>query len=410
MRSKVVRLLALMLLLCGTGIGLAQQGVPKKVRVEEEEEKAAPRAQPKSPPEKSRLEEMLTEALKNNGDIRVAVAKLAEAEAELNRTRVQVTQQVVTLYHAIDTQKKVVQHSERNAMRLHQTGVAVPVRERDEASQTLALAKAKLAELEAQMPGLLGKMSRNAESGALSLPTRMAFSNDGKSLFLEIDTDKPIIPHRAMGPVAEKIRKAFDRPISVSFENRRVTEIVDVLSKDTGLVIKLTEASGVRVPEKLTVRFENLPFGAVLQLLEDSLPYYTIVVRDYGLLITHCQSVPPGALSVQEFLRQKPADEPGHQASSGRNPPPKHVKGHIKAIKPKGFIIIDVGSDAGLAKGHTLELFRFAENPPQDTTKHLGTIRILETKEKEALCRQVGRLTHEPKVGDWVTSGWLVGN
>src|SRR5437660_737827 len=41
------------------------------------------------------LEEMLNKALKDNPDIRVAEAKVREAEAELNRTRLQVTQKVL---------------------------------------------------------------------------------------------------------------------------------------------------------------------------------------------------------------------------------------------------------------------------------------------------------------------------
>src|SRR6516165_2137186 len=43
------------------------------------------------------LEEMLAEALKDNPDIRVAEAKRQEADAVLNKTRLQVMQQVVAL-------------------------------------------------------------------------------------------------------------------------------------------------------------------------------------------------------------------------------------------------------------------------------------------------------------------------
>src|SRR5205823_10488997 len=53
--------------------------------------------QPAKPAQASEptLEEMLTNALKDNPDIRVAEAKVREAEAELNRTRLQVTQKVL---------------------------------------------------------------------------------------------------------------------------------------------------------------------------------------------------------------------------------------------------------------------------------------------------------------------------
>src|SRR5206468_7820042 len=54
------------------------------------------------------LEEMLTNALKDNPDIRVAEAKVREAEAELNRTRLQVTQKIVALQQALLAQKAEV--------------------------------------------------------------------------------------------------------------------------------------------------------------------------------------------------------------------------------------------------------------------------------------------------------------
>lgn len=323
MQSKVVRMLAFSLVLLGVGMAMGQQNLKrgeeklptkrKKTRAEEEIDVLGPdhpAVKGKAQQKKSKLEEMLAEALKNNADIRVAIAKMAEAEAELNRTRIQVTQQVAMLYHAIETQKQVVQHAERTAMRVQQLGGgAVPVEKRDEVSQTLAVAKAKLAELEAQMPGLLG----NSPSGySMTIQQAKLVRQEAVLSLLQtrtttIEEAEGKMAHKGAGPMADKIRKALDRSISVAFENQPIAVIVDFLSGDSGLVIK--QGPGAPVQEKLTVRGEKLPFGAVLQLLEDSLPGYIIVVRDYGLLITHVQNVPPGAISVQEFLRQKPAEK-----------------------------------------------------------------------------------------------------
>src|SRR5947209_6850608 len=47
-------------------------------------------------PGKSKLEEMLEQALRDNPDLKVAAAKAQEAEAELNRARLAVVQKVVT--------------------------------------------------------------------------------------------------------------------------------------------------------------------------------------------------------------------------------------------------------------------------------------------------------------------------
>src|SRR3989442_3304097 len=58
------------------------------------------------------LEEMLAQALKANPDIRVAESKLREAEAKLNRTRLQVMQKVIAFQHTLEAQRSVVKEAE----------------------------------------------------------------------------------------------------------------------------------------------------------------------------------------------------------------------------------------------------------------------------------------------------------
>ena len=64
------------------------------------------------------LEEMLNKALKDNPDIRVAEAKVREAEAELNRTRLQVTQKVLTFHHSRESQKALIKVAEEDLQRI----------------------------------------------------------------------------------------------------------------------------------------------------------------------------------------------------------------------------------------------------------------------------------------------------
>src|SRR5262249_49519257 len=64
------------------------------------------------------LEEMLNKALKDNPDIRVAEAKMREADAELNRTRLQVTQKVLIFHHSRESQKAMVKVAEDNLARV----------------------------------------------------------------------------------------------------------------------------------------------------------------------------------------------------------------------------------------------------------------------------------------------------
>jgi hypothetical protein len=58
-------------------------------------------------------------------------------------------------------------------------------------------------------------------------------------------------------------------------------------------------------------------------------------------------------------------------------PPPK-VDGVVRASTPEGLVEISLGSDDGLMRGHTLEVYREGATP--NATKYLGRIQILSTK------------------------------
>ncbi len=427
MQSKVVRTLALALLLGAAAVVPAQQATKKihvddeeqaaprakqpakKTRVEEEEETSRPKQ--KAPAAKSRLEEMLSEALKNNPDIRVAAAKVSEAEAELNRTRLQVTQKVVTLYYAIEAQKKIVEHAEKRDNTGQRLGTALSPNEIDELKQTLALAKGKLAELEAQLPALLGTLPQAEANYYRAIQEARLWRRN--SIASSLQTRRAMIEeaegersHSAAGPMAEKIRKALSRPITVQITDRPVTEVANTLSNFSGLVVKYVADRKAPIEETVTLSCKDMPFSSVLQLLEDSLPNYTIVVRDYGLLITASHSVPPGAVSVQEFLRRNQAEESRRQSSGPKNPPAENVEGLVKNTDASGLLTITIGSDAGLTKGHTLELFRLNPEAPSQS-KYLGTIRILEVEAHQSVAQPVGRLSTPPHRGDRVASRLL---
>lgn len=407
MRSKVVRIPALALLFCGAAMTTAQQpGAPG----------GSPSGMPgnptkqKTPPEKSKLEEMLAEALKNNPDIRVAAAKLAEADAELNRTRLQVMQKVVTVYHAIETQKKTVSRWESEARRLRKEveRATVDPAVLAETENQLALAKGKLEELEAQLPTLLGKSGRAEPDGAHDTALLSALDAIVRQHESFADQNRKsnafaqrMRQQNAAGPMVERIRKALQTPVKVDYKDMTFDAILkDLAKKVEGLsfrnIVYLSNSSIEKT--KINLRFEEaLPVAAILQALEDE-TRCSFIVRDYGILATTGSNLPDGALTVKEFLRQKPADEPRRQSSSGKNPPAKGVDGVVESVDASGLMTISIGSDAGLAKGHTLELFRV--NP----SKYLGTIRILEAGTKESIAQGVGGFADTPKIGDRVAS------
>ena len=95
-----IRLLCLTVFLTGSAALGQQSGQPPK---------------PQDPPKEKKptqLEEWLSEALRNNPDIRVAEAKYREAEAELNRARMLAVQKVVTAQHNVDAANNGVKTAE----------------------------------------------------------------------------------------------------------------------------------------------------------------------------------------------------------------------------------------------------------------------------------------------------------
>jgi hypothetical protein len=75
---------------------------------------------------------------------------------------------------------------------------------------------------------------------------------------------------------------------------------------------------------------------------------------------------------------------------AGNNPPPADVSGRVKNYDPtSGLLTITVGSDAGVLKGHTLQVYRL--EPRGD---YVGVVRILEVRPNEA----VGKFVNKPRI------------
>jgi hypothetical protein len=83
-----------------------------------------------------------------------------------------------------------------------------------------------------------------------------------------------------------------------------------------------------------------------------------------------------------------------------RNPPAEDVHGLIKALdQQSGLVTISIGSDAGLNKGNTLEVFRLAPE-----AAYLGQIEILAVRPDEAVGKPIVRTRGALQVGDRVAS------
>jgi hypothetical protein len=310
------------------------------------------------------LEEMLNKALKDNPDIRVAEAKVREAEAELNRTRLQVTQKVLAFHHTRESQKAIVKVAEEDLQRIQklEASKAVSQEEVKQAQQRLSAAKAKLAEVEGDMPYLLGQQHGTAVSSVTFSPdgkTVISGAADGTAKLWDAATGQQILepfnvvtlPERHItigkitytapeaGTIAEKVRKALDTQVRVDYRQKPVSEILDDLKKKApGLSIHdLSDISN----QVINLQIEGqVPLRTALELLEDtcsvlreqlggvSAGRVSFVLRDYGLLFAPNSNLPPGAVHVNNLgtavqvtkPKEKPAEKDEKKGEAEKKP------------------------------------------------------------------------------------------
>jgi hypothetical protein len=299
-------------------------------------------------PAAASLEEMLTQALRNNPDIRLAATKVREADAELQRTRLQVTQKIVTLYHAREAQQILVRTAEAMVQSARATG------------DKLIVAKAKLAEIEAEINYLLGKQPARGQGvavmdfdgdGLLDLFVANAtaagsalYHNNGDGTFTDVTqraraasllnalAERRGARPTVHGTMAEKIRKALDLPVTLRGEAAPLVEIVWMLQGKAGVAIEIGGGENLG-GTGVTLNLTNVPLGAALQAIEDKFaavrpdarnadmeyqPAIRIAVRAYGLLIIPENRLPPGAVLMEEFWKGDVGKEKSKAAPQGK--------------------------------------------------------------------------------------------
>jgi hypothetical protein len=177
------------------------------------------------------LEEMLALALKNNPDLRVAEAKLREAEAEWNRTRLGVVQKVIAFRAGLEAARKTAADAEQRLKRLQQLQArgAVATEVVDEAAQALAQAKAQVAKLEADAPYLLGKSQaldilRGLEHLGVDVPRESRVQLGGTDL-----SPSGARPTPLPATAAAKLREALEATVKLDDNQTRFEDVLGYL-------------------------------------------------------------------------------------------------------------------------------------------------------------------------------------
>jgi hypothetical protein len=316
---------------------------------------AAQKAQNKPAPEKkpSQLEQLIAEALQGNPDVRVAEAKMREAEAELNRTRLQVIQKVVAHQHntevlegvvrtaearllAAEANRQVAEAEHQRMAEIVKRGVAAQAdvdaarakvqqatADIQAAKAALQAAKADHAKAQAELPYLLGKATKDDKAAADATRRGLAWlalqqvenrSAAQQALYAlsmaqaEAAWKNAPLPQ---GTVADKLRKALDATFSMKFEGIDLRGVLKDVADQAGITI--VPASGL--PRDLwskavTLDVSNVSRGACFQLLED-MTGVRFGVREYGILVT--DKLPPGVMPLHDFWKggDKPKADAG---------------------------------------------------------------------------------------------------
>ncbi len=361
---------------------------------------------------------MLAKALRDNPDVRLAAAKLAEAAAELNKARLSVVQKVASQYQAVEAQKAAVDGAAAELEETKAAYKAASVSKADmrAAEQKLIDAKAKLAQLEAELPYLLGEEAegKNTTAALLGAATRPPRPEDAELMrhaFLDIIGRAPTLAEAAafgpdgklyvavQGPTADRIRAALDKPFTYNGKDIVLSEIIKKMSEalqiaSQGLVIK-DAAHDVTNVNGVSVDFDNMPLGATLEWVEDTLPNYRFYVRDYGLVFAARDQAPPGAPLLHDFWKgAKAEDKAGTKESSPKIP---NIEGKINAIRPDGQVVLNIGGDAGVRVGDQFEAYLPGKTPGTDV--NMGPIRVTEVKPTQSVAQVIGALMTAPKEG-----------
>jgi len=329
------------------------------------------------------------------------------------------------LYASIEIARKVRDEAEQRyltARRLHQNGAgAVPLEDMRAADLAWKRAIFEVVKLEGEKPALLGKLPGKLGEDKVKREASILWGEREKALLQELlQVEKEHVPFpeeigfyapaevlvqsararavrlREAGPkgtMAERIRKALDTPINGDYKGKPFAEVLKDFEKHLdGIAFRITVQP---VPQgQMDINLGQVPLGSAIQAVNDILADHRFVVRDYGILFTRKDWLPPGALLLHDFWK----------SDAGKDKQFKHdgatlaARGNIKAIdQSSGLVTINMGSDYGISKDQTLHVYRMEPVP-----KYLGQIRIVEVRKDEAVAKPTQKLNEPLRLRDIV--------
>lgn len=257
------------------------------------------------------LDDLLSQALKSNPDVRLAESKVREAEAELNRVRMHIMQQIVKLEIDIkEAKERAAKATSRHQTeeRLFRAGT-LSEKELSDAAASLLAAKSALARLEGELPFLLGQQppaakfwaGKNASFttgfGAPIFPTANVTSTGATTM-----SPAPAVS----GSATDRMRKALDTTIKLDYHDATLENVLADFRKSAKgvnfIVNEKAKSLGIEGRTFSVNMSEPVTLGAALQWFEDQTGL-KFVIREYGIVVAPPANLPPGAIGAVESWR-----------------------------------------------------------------------------------------------------------
>jgi hypothetical protein len=328
------------------------------------------------------LEEAMEKALKQNADILFAEAKVREAEAELNRVQQQVLGKLVVATVELNVAEtfllEVVKRMER-LISLRQSGKGIISElELDEAQIGVTKYKGEVTRKQAELDLLIGKLPMGSRQALFGVPgsatnvpilkTYVVPNRDAEAIakllketyrensalrFTPIGNTQVLV--YAPAPIQADIAKYVDTnnklqqfilapelpvPVPLQFKNSQSffgtmrarikwsspTTVKDALNFMLEHVTQVAKESGVNLVLTPDVESATMPrinlvepitFAAALQLIED-MTKVRFIVRDYGIVGVRADDIPPGAVLLDDVVKQMPPETPSEKKAKSK--------------------------------------------------------------------------------------------
>jgi hypothetical protein len=256
---------------------------------------AAPALAQNQPPVPTNLDEMIATALRASPEVLLAEAKLRQAQAELNQTRLKVTREVVGAFNEKKQKQSAIVTVERELQFAAKTAAsgATSAAEVEKVKARLSEAELGIAQSDADLRYLLGVGSQ-LDPNQFRDP---AGSNE-----------KPRKTVARPDTIPESLREALAKPVSVQFNKVNFGDVLTGLSQQSGASILIDFQAGISTSDNefTLVLGKPVPLATVLQALSD-LHDFVFVFRDYGILVTSEQrAMSMRAPAIPQGLRLDP--------------------------------------------------------------------------------------------------------